>query len=96
MDDRSTRVYVLDIDGRPVIAFPAVSGTDARQLTKEVWLKEDLLELKSDGSPLWSLGCAMSIRLASGEENAAFQTGEKQAAAEADELKLVYLVDVDE
>lgn len=95
MGERSNRVHVLDIDGRPTLAFHAVSQSEARQLTKEAWLKDDLLELRSGGLPLWKEGSAMSTRTATDEENAAFEVGEKEAAA-VDELTLVYLVAIDE
>lgn len=95
MGGRGNRVHVLEIDGRPILAFHAVSQSEARQLTKEAWLKDDLLELRWDGLRLWNEGSAMSTRMATDEENAAFEAGEKEAAA-VDELTLVYLVAIDE
>ena len=37
-----SRVFTLEVDGRPTLAFEASNYSEARQLCKETWLLDDL------------------------------------------------------
>jgi hypothetical protein len=39
-------VFVLEINKRPILAFEALSGRDAKQLVHEPWLQQDLKRLR--------------------------------------------------
>lgn len=46
-----SRVFTLEVDGRPIFAFEAVTARGAQQLAKERWLLDDLMILTSGGAP---------------------------------------------
>jgi hypothetical protein len=88
------RVFALEVDGKPTLAFEAKNTREARQLCKEPWLRADLSSQKSNGIPLCDSNSTLSVRPASVEEAAVFS----QAAASArpsDDLMLAYLVELD-
>ena len=85
------RVWVVEIDGQPVVAYPAVSQQEARQLPKENWFKDDLLSLRSNGVALWDGKARLTVRPAAPAEIIEFN----QAMAVGDELVLAYLVPLD-
>jgi hypothetical protein len=45
--------FVLEIDGRPILAFRAATFRQARELGKEDWLQEDLKRMTIGYRPLW-------------------------------------------
>jgi 16S rRNA A1518/A1519 N6-dimethyltransferase RsmA/KsgA/DIM1 with predicted DNA glycosylase/AP lyase activity len=90
MGERTSQVYVIEVDGRAVAAFEAISGKEARELTKEDWLKDDLAELTSDGSPIWRPDSSMLIRAATANEMSLFWQAPKKEVP--GELTLAYLV----
>jgi hypothetical protein len=49
-----SRIFALAVDGRPILAFEAGGHCDAQQICKELWLHDDLAELKSGGVPLYT------------------------------------------
>jgi hypothetical protein len=85
------RIYILEIDGKPVLAFPAHSFREAQSLLKEDWLLEDLRALRSLGAAVWDGKTKPVVRnadAAEGERFAAGSTGET-----SDDLPIVYLID---
>src|SRR5262245_422413 len=46
-------IFTLDIDGRPVLAFEAKNLSESRELCRELWLRQDIAGLMSNGAPLW-------------------------------------------
>jgi hypothetical protein len=66
------KVFALEIDGVPPLTFEAVNIREARQLCREQWLKEDLSEARSGGSPLGDGNAKLSARLAKPDERALF------------------------
>jgi hypothetical protein len=64
----SSRVFTLEVDGRPVLAFEASNFREANQLCKERWLRDDLMSLKSAGAPLGTDLSKLSVRSANPEE----------------------------
>ena len=67
-----SRVFTLEVDGRPILAFEAGSHRDAQQICKETWLHDDLAELQSGGVPLYTAQSKLSVRPATAEEEAIF------------------------
>lgn len=68
---------------------------EARELTRETWLKEDLAALFSGGEPLWRKTSNAHVRLATDVESALYRDA---AAARDDvpgELRLAYLLPID-
>ena len=89
-----SRVFTLEVDGRPTLAFEASNYSEARQLCKETWLLDDLSLLRSDGAPLRTAQSKLSARPATAEEVTAFN---RVAGLEnqSDDLALGYLVKLD-
>jgi hypothetical protein len=95
-DLATERVFVLAIDGAPVLAFQARSMSEAQQLGREVWLLEDLKHLTSARVPLWDGKAPIRTRSARPDEAARYHGGLEQAQESDDDLPLVFLVEVDE
>ena len=91
--DIPTRVFTLSVGDRPILAFQAARLSEARELIQEEWLHDDLVALTSDLSPLWDRTERLSVRGATNEETARYFDSER--VAEAGELVLVYLVELD-
>ena len=91
--DIPPRVFTLSVGDRPVLAFQATRLSEARELIQEEWLQDDLVALTSDLSPLWDRTERLSVRGATNEETARYFDSER--VAEAGELVLVYLVELD-
>jgi hypothetical protein len=94
-DCASERVFVLVIDGVAILAFQARAMSEALQLGREVWLLEDLKRLTSDRIPLWDGKAPIRTRSARPDEAARYHQGLADAKRPADELPLVFLVEVD-
>ena len=58
----SEKVYVLEINGAPILAFAAVSHREAQSLLREEWLRADLRGIRSGGKPIWD-GAANLVEL---------------------------------
>jgi hypothetical protein len=87
-------VYVVQVNGRGVVAFTATSYAEARELLKESWFLTELKTRTSSGVPLLDDKAKLSIRTAT--------TGEIETTADAfataselDGLALAYLVRLD-
>ena len=91
--DIPPRVFTLTVGNRPVLAFQATRLSEARELIQEEWLQDDLVALTSDLSPLWDRTERLSVRGATNEETARYFDSER--VAEAGELILFYLVELD-
>jgi hypothetical protein len=89
------RVFALDVDGKPTLAFEAQNMMEARELCRKVWLRSDLSSQKSNGIPLCDANSKLSTRRASAEEATLF--GQARGAAKpSGELVLAYLVELDD
>jgi hypothetical protein len=51
------RVFTLEVDSKPILAFEASAMREASSLLNESWLSEDLTSLKSDDVPPAPNGC---------------------------------------
>ena len=89
------RVFALDVDGRPTLAFEARNHSEAQELCREAWLRADLTSHKSNGVPLYGAKSKLSVRLAEAEEAVLFGGAAKAATESSDDLVLVYLVELD-
>jgi hypothetical protein len=85
------RVYILEIDGRPVLAFPAHSFREAQSLLKEDWLLDDLRKLKSRGSAVWDGKTKPVVRNADAAEGERFA---RESKHNTDDLPIVYLIEL--
>ena len=89
------RVFTLLVDGKPTLAFEARNAQEAQQLRKEPWLRSDLQSLKSNGTQLGTANSSLSVRTANQEETSLFTKAVAEAPAEAEDMVLVYLVELD-
>lgn len=64
MQTTRENVYALEIAGKPVLAFAARNSQEAQSLTREVWLRDGLQQLRSQGAALWDGKARLSVRLA--------------------------------
>jgi hypothetical protein len=93
MTSKTERPFTLLVGDRPILLFSASSFPEANELTREAWLRADLLKYRSNDQPLWDGSSKLSVRASDAEEKAVFEQGSKEA--QADELALVYLVELD-
>ena len=81
------RVYTLEIDGKPMLAFPASSFREAQSMLKEEWLLNDLRELKSKGAAVWDGKTKLVVRNADAAESGKFaRESKRQHRRSADRL----------
>jgi hypothetical protein len=86
-------VFVLEVAGRPTLAFEATSAREAKELLRERWLLDDLLKHRTNGLPLWDGKEKLRIGLASGEH--VTEVKARLNCASDQELPIVYLVPLD-
>jgi hypothetical protein len=89
-----TRVFTLEVDGRPILAFEAGNTGEAKQLCKEKWLLDDLKDFTSGGVPLCTDQSQLSARAATAEEAIVFGQA-AEIAKPSEDLLLAYLVELD-
>lgn len=93
-DNRSDRVFTIEIQGRPILSFAAISHSEAQSLCKEEWLRDDLSKCKSDGEALWDGGASITVRMATANEMSLYWQAAK-AADDTEDMVLAYLVELD-
>jgi hypothetical protein len=86
-------IFTLEVDGRPILAFEARNLRESAQLGREVWLREDIVRLKSNGTPLWDGKAPLRSRYATEVEKSIYLEAAGDAAS--DEMILAYLVELD-
>lgn len=92
MSPSFSRVFTLEVDGQPVLAFAAARLREAQQICKEPWLLDDLAALKSCGIPIRTAQSKLFVRVATPEETTVFE----QAAPEpSGDMVLAFLVEID-
>jgi hypothetical protein len=89
-----SRVFTLEVDGRPTLAFEAARTKEAQQICKEPWLWADLILLRSGGVPLCTDQSKLSVRLATAEEADIFRQAAEMAKP-SDDMALAYLIELD-
>ena len=94
MQTADERCYTLEITGRAVLAFAARNLPEAQSLTREAWLRDDLRQLRSQGRALWDGMAPLRVRLADDVEASRYERESKNVPSDADELAIVYLVEL--
>ena len=90
-----SRVFTLEVDGRPILAFEAANSQEAQTICKEKWLRDDLSVLRSGGVPLYTAQSKLSVRPATDEERVFF-FGQIAAGQEpSDDMGIGYLTEFD-
>jgi hypothetical protein len=90
-------VYVAEIKGRGVAAFQAEGTNDAERVVSDRIFRDDLLNLASEGLPLWDGVTGISVRGARPEEAARWRSSRARAVQcgdieETDATWVAYLV----
>ena len=88
------RIFTIEVDGKPTVAFEAQNMNEAYQLCRERWLRADLHALKSGGKPLCNSRSVLKARTATESEVNVYREAETVVQA-TDDLILAYLVDLD-
>ena len=89
-----SRVFTLEADGRPILAFEASGTRQAQEISEECWLLNDLSSLRSGGARLRTARSKLSVRPASPDEATIFGLV-ANALDPTDDMVLAYLVELD-
>jgi len=89
-----SRVFTLEVDGRPILAFEASGTREAQKLCQESWLHNDLSILTSGGVRLRTAKSKLSARPASPDEATVFALVANRVNP-SDDMVLAYLVELD-
>jgi hypothetical protein len=87
------RIFTIEIGDTPTLMFEAQNMRKAQELCHEQWLKDDLVEAKSGGVPLWDGKAKLRARTARPDESAVFAEA-KKTGQRTDGLMLVYFVEL--
>jgi len=87
-------IFTIEIGGTPTLTFEAHHLSEAQELFREQWLKDDLAEAKSHGVSLWDGKALLRARIALPDESAVFAEA-KNNGQPSDGLMLVYLIELD-
>jgi hypothetical protein len=87
-------IFTLDVGGKPTLSFEAKNLREAWEICHEVWLKEDLASICSNGVPLWDGKASLRSRSAVEAEIAIYRRAAQQEQTTGD-LVLAYLVELD-
>src|SRR5262245_24992328 len=74
-----TAIFTLDIDGIPTLAFEARNLRESQQLCHEAWLRQDISDLTSNGSPLWDGKARLRARRSTEDEIAVYREAAREA-----------------
>jgi hypothetical protein len=85
----------VEIEGKPIVSFEAVSAHEAAELLKEDWFRDELQSLTSSGAPLWDGVAGMRSRPASESEIDRYRSMIDSAADESGDLFLAFAVTLD-
>jgi hypothetical protein len=91
-----SRVFVLEVDGEPTLAFEASGTREAQQLCKEPWLLDDLSTFTSGGVRLRTSESGLSVRPAAPHEATIFSLAANSMEDASDDMVIAYLVDLDD
>ena len=93
-------LYVMEIEGRAVIAFPAENERKADELAKSDLLLKSLTALKPNRRPIWDGKGDISVRSAQADEKAVWEGSFVRALRDGDADEddrdewAVFLIDV--
>jgi hypothetical protein len=88
------KIFTVEIGSTPTLTFEVQNLSEANELCREQWLKDDLAEAKSHGVPLWDGKATLRARIALPDESAVFAEA-KNNGQPSDGIMLVYLVELD-
>jgi hypothetical protein len=94
MNDAFSRVFTIEVDGRPTLAFEAIRTREAQEICKGAWLRDDLIVLSSGGVPICGDGSKLSVRPATDEEVVIYEQA-AEVAKPCDDMVLAYLIELD-
>src|SRR5262249_6620299 len=91
------QIFVLEIGGRAVLAFPAHGMTAAKDLCSPDWFTEELRTYRSCGDPIWDGTAGLRIRVANAREAAELQIerAKERARDEYEGYVFTFLVRLD-
>jgi hypothetical protein len=90
------RVYVIETNGKALVAFEAVSGREANELLKEEWFHDELLLLRSATQQVWDGASVLTTRIGNDAEIAEFKgSASRDKGEDLDGLFLAYLIPID-
>ena len=92
---RISFTFVVQVDGTPVVAFPASGQQEALGLLREQWFRDDLREAHSHGAPVWDGKAKLAVRRANHAESVQFLVSTQSVDGSSGDLILVYLVELD-
>src|SRR5258708_25389762 len=90
----SLSIFTIEVDGKPTLAFEAKRYSEAEAICGGEGLRAKLSLLKSGGVPVCGDNALLEVRLAHPDE-AAFHKQAAGASQSTDDLKLVFLVELD-
>jgi hypothetical protein len=94
MNDAFARVFTLEVDGRPTLAFEASRTRESQEICKEAWLRDDLVVLSSGGVAICGDRSKMSVRPATDEEVVIYEQA-AEVAKPSDDMLLAFLIELD-
>lgn len=94
MSTPTSRIFTIEVDGKPTVVFEASSWAEARELSREEWFRAELSVQMSAAAPLSTSTSSYRTRYALPAEVARFELGDALGRPSED-LELVYLVELD-
>jgi hypothetical protein len=95
MSTPTSRIFTIEVDGKPTVVFEASSWSEAKELSREEWFRADLSLQMSAGAPLSASTSNYRARYALPEEVARFEQLRVALGRPPDDLQLIYLVELD-
>ncbi|KRR14827.1 hypothetical protein CQ12_28585 [Bradyrhizobium jicamae] len=87
-------IFVLEIEGRPTLAFEARDRTEALQIGRDAGLRMNLMEFTSKGVSICSSESTFNIRLARQTEIEVFKNA-IEVAPKCDQPTMTFLIGID-
>ena len=94
LNDAFSRVFTIEVDSRPTLAFEASRTREAQEICKGAWLRDDLIVLSSGGVPICSDQSKLSVRPATDDEVVIYEQA-SEVAKPSDDMVLAYLIELD-
>jgi hypothetical protein len=94
MNDAFSRVFTIEVNSRPTLAFEASRTREAQEICKGAWLRDDLIVLSSGGVPICSDQSKLSVRPATDDEVVIYEQA-SEVAKPSDDMVLAYLIELD-
>jgi hypothetical protein len=88
-------IYILEVGGKPTVAFEAHGLREASEVARERWLLDELRQLRSHGAPVWDGKAAVRPRIATLPEVSIYREVAVSVAKLSGNMALVYLVELD-